>query len=482
MKKLLSLLLVGVLGGASALFIQKYVIQEDSPNESLEVSEVSDTLPTSFALQQNTNNTPQVSYTSNSLAAATNIDFTVAAENTVNAVVHVKNVTTYRRPRNYMDYLRNGGVLEKAITGAGSGVIITEDGYIVTNNHVIKGASEIKVTLNNNRTYNASVVGTEPNADIALLKIDHEGETFDYVPFGDSDTTKIGEWVLAVGNPFNLTSTVTAGIISAKARDLDENDTNLQSFIQTDAAINPGNSGGALVNTQGELIGINTAITSQTGSYIGYAFAVPSNHAKKIVQDILEYGDVQKGILGIKGGTLSEKAAKELDLDFLRGVYVSEVTINTGADKAGIKKGDIVTNIDGVDINKFEDLAAYINTKRPNDILNVTVQRNNKQMTLPVELTLYQVYAIKDVGVEITNATKADLKKFNANHGVKITRALTRSMQGYGLEGIIITEIDKKKVNSVADVKKIIQSKDEREDIVVTFLDQSGEKKHFIFN
>lgn len=480
MKKLLSLLLVGILGGASALLIQKYVISE--PKTEKEVVTVSSNLPTSFNVQQENNNTPEVTYTSNNLAAATNIDFTVAAENTVNAVVHVKNVTTYRRPRNYMDYLRNGGVLEKAITGAGSGVIITEDGYIVTNNHVIKGASEIKVTLNNNRTYNAKVVGTEPNADIALLKIEHEGETFDYVAFGDSDTTKIGEWVLAVGNPFNLTSTVTAGIISAKARDLDENDTNLQSFIQTDAAINPGNSGGALVNTQGELIGINTAITSQTGSYIGYAFAVPSNHAKKIVQDILEYGDVQKGILGIKGGTLSENAAKELELDFIRGVYVSEVTNDSGADKAGIKKGDIVTNIDGVAINKFEDLAAYINTKRPNDVLNVTVQRKRKQFTLPVELTLYQIYAIKDVGVEITNASPEDLAKFKANHGVKITRALTPSMRGYGLEGIIITEIDKKKVNSVSEVKRIIQNKEENEDIVVTFLDQSGEKKHFIFN
>ncbi len=481
MKKLLSLLLVGILGGVSALLIQKYIIK--NPKKDVDVVTVSDAQPTSFTVSDSTTNSPQqVTYTSNNLAAATNIDFTVAAENTVNAVVHVKNVTTYRRPRNYMDYLRNGGVLEKAITGAGSGVIITEDGYIVTNNHVIKGASEIKVTLNNNRTYNAKIIGTEPIADIAVLKIEHEGETFDYVPFGDSDATKIGEWVLAVGNPFNLTSTVTAGIISAKARDLDENDTNLQSFIQTDAAINPGNSGGALVNTKGELIGINTAITSQTGSYIGYAFAVPSNHAKKIVQDLLEYGDVQKGILGIKGGTLNEKAANELGLDYLRGVYVSEVTPDSGADKAGIKPGDIVIDIDGNAINKFEDLAAYINTKRPNDILNVRLQRKQKQLTLPVALTLYQVYAIKDVGVEITNATSEELSKFGTKHGVKITRALTKSMQGYGLKGIIITEIDKQKVSSVADVKRIIKNKDEQEDIVVTFLDTSGEKKHFIFN
>ncbi len=480
MKRLLSLLLVGILGGATALLIQKYIISE--PQKEAEVVTISDTMPSSFTVSDTTPTTPQVTYTSNHLAAATNIDFTAAAESTVNAVVHVKNVTTYRRPRNYMDYIRNGGVLEKAITGAGSGVIITEDGYIVTNNHVIKGASEIKVTLNSNRTYNAKVIGTEPTADIALLKIEHEGEIFDYVPFGNSNNTKIGEWVLAVGNPFNLTSTVTAGIISAKARDLTEGDSNIQSFIQTDAAINPGNSGGALVNTKGELIGINTAITSQTGSYIGYAFAVPSNNAKKIIQDILEYGDVQKGILGISGGTLKEAAARELDLDLSQGVYVSRVSAGSGAEQAGIKEGDVITNIDGVKINKFEDLAAYINTKRPNDVLNVTIHRKHKQLTVPVELSLYQVYTIEDVGVEITNATPEELSKFGTNYGVKITRALTKSMQGYGLEGIIITEIDKKKVNSISDVKSIIQNKDERDDIVVTFLDKSGEKKHFIFN
>lgn len=236
----------------------------------------------------------------------------------------------------------------KALRGAGSGVIITPDGYIVTNNHVINGANEIEVTLNNNKTYKAEVIGTEPKADIALIKID--AENLDYLPFGDSNSVKLGEWVLAVGNPFNLTSTVTAGIVSAKARDINTHDGTPQSFIQTDAAINPGNSGGALVNINGELIGINTAITSQTGSYIGYGFAVPSNIARKIVQDIIEYGNVQKGILGIIPVDLNSNIAKQLELPTSQGVLVGEVDSESGAAVAGIKKGDVIRQIDNIEV------------------------------------------------------------------------------------------------------------------------------------
>ncbi len=477
MKKFASLLLVGIVGGAVALGTQKIIDSNTSKDDVSNDVTFTSPLPTP---KLQTTSMPTYDTATNK-AATLGIDFTVAAKETVNAVVHVKNVSTYRRPRNYMDYLRNGGKLEKAIVGAGSGVIVTQDGYIVTNNHVIKGASEVRVTLNNNKSYEAKIIGSDPNADIALLKITSD-EKFDYIPFGNSDNTKIGEWVLAVGNPFNLTSTVTAGIISAKARDLDENDRNMQSFIQTDAAINPGNSGGALVNTKGELIGINTAITSQTGSYVGYAFAVPSNNARKIVEDILEYGDVQKAILGISGGTFSQNAAKELGINYSQGVFVSSVSKNSGAEKSGVKKGDIIKKIDGYAIRKFSDLTGYVNSKRPNDILNVSIMRNDKLIDIPVTLSLYENYQLKDIGIEIINATEDDLARFGAKHGVKINQVLNNTMKRYGLEGYIITEIDDTPVNSVSDVKKILQSKAENEDIMVSFLDQNGEKKHFVFN
>ena len=244
-------------------------------------------------------------------------------------------------------------------------MIITPDGYIVTNNHVIDGASEIEVTLNNNKTYKAEVIGSDPISDIALIKVDAE-EDLEYIPFGDSDNMQIGEWVLAVGNPFNLKSTVTAGIISAKARDLNMRDNSPQSFIQTDAAINPGNSGGALVNINGELIGINTAISSPSGSYIGYAFAVPSNNARKIVEDIMEFGDVQQGILGIRGLSITQ-GIPGMELQESQGVFVSEVTPGSGAKNQVFVKQDIIRKIDNIEINKFADLTGYINSKRPGD-------------------------------------------------------------------------------------------------------------------
>src|SRR5690606_6315578 len=283
-----------------------------------------------------------------------NPDFTEAARRSVNAVVHVKNVTITRSP-----FTRP----MQALQGTGSGVIVSPDGYIVTNNHVIQNASSLQVTLNNNETYTAEVIGSHPQSDIALLKIDPENE-LEYLPFGNSNNAQVGEWVLAVGNPFNLTSTVTAGIISAKSRNLGINPSEISSFIQTDAAVNPGNSGGALVNVRGELIGINTAITSQTGTYVGYAFAVPSNNARKIVEDIMEYGDVQQGILGIIGGNVPQ------ELEVSQGVYVSEVTPGSGAAEAGLRQNDVIVQIDNVEINKFADLTGYINSKRPDDVVH----------------------------------------------------------------------------------------------------------------
>jgi len=284
-------------------------------------------------------------------------DFTEAAEKTVHAVVHVKNTTISRRATSISDYFFGGGE-PRAMVGSGSGVIISPDGFIITNNHVIANSSQLEVTLNNNKTYEAELIGTDPSTDIALIKI-NSSENLPFIPFGDSNHLKIGEWVLAVGNPFNLTSTVTAGIISAKARDLNEFDGNPQSFIQTDAAVNRGNSGGALVNVKGELIGINTAITSETGSYVGYSFAVPSNNARKVIEDIMEFGGVQKGILGIRGGNLNSEIANEFEAV-------------DGLHEAQIKNGIVSLKMSDVSkINVF-DSHLFLDTGSPHHVQMVT--------------------------------------------------------------------------------------------------------------
>ena len=269
--------------------------------------------------------------------------------------------------------------------GSGSGVIISSDGYIVTNHHVIENSDQINITTNDNQSYVAEVIGSDEQNDIALLKINSNTD-FEYAVFGDSDSTEIGEWVLAVGNPFNLTSTVTAGIISAKSRNLDPTGRTTQSYIQTDAAVNPGNSGGALINNKGELIGINTAIQTQTGSYVGYSFAVPSNIAKKVIEDILEYGIVQYGFLGVTGTSLNSSQAKELDISDTEGFYINGIDSDSGAKSAGIKVGDVIKSIDGIKISKFADLKGYLNTKRPNDIVEVKLKRDGSMNYVKVKL------------------------------------------------------------------------------------------------
>ena len=254
----------------------------------------------------------------------------------------------------------------------------------------------------------------------------------------------------------------------------------VSSFIQTDAAVNPGNSGGALVNINGELIGINTAITSQTGSYIGYAFAVPSNNARKIVEDILEYGDVQQGILGIRG-MQAANVAQELDMDISEGVYVDEVEDGSGAAKAGIESGDVIKQIDNVVIRKFADLSGYINSKRPDDIVKVTVLRDGNQKTFNVKLTKYEVYQIKAIGLEVSNASKEDLARSNAGNGVKITRGLTPQMQNEDLYGTIITEIDNIPVRNVGDVERIMARRNPSDPVSVTFISPNGEKQKYVW-
>ena len=303
-------------------------------------------------------------------------DLTFAAKKSINAVVHVKNTSIVNESDSWALQFFYGDESRKRV-GTGSGVIISPDGYIITNHHVIENSSEVIVTTNDNKEYEAIIVGSDEVTDVAVLKID-SNEKFEYILFGDSENSQIVEWVLAVGNPYNLNSTVTAGIISSKSRDLNEYDQINQSFIQTDAAVNVGNSGGALVNINGELIGINTAIQSMTGGFVGYSFAIPSDIVRKIFEDILEYGDVQKGLLGVRGIALKSSYSRQLNLTDTEGFYIDIIEPGFGADLAGLKRGDIIKEIDGIKINKFSDLSGHLSTKRPGDKVNVIYSRENE--------------------------------------------------------------------------------------------------------
>ncbi|SDW86119.1 trypsin-like peptidase domain-containing protein [Flavobacterium degerlachei] len=403
------------------------------------------------------------------------VDFTEAAEKTVHSVVHVKNVSykTVTNPMLEYYYGYKGGQTQEQV-GTGSGVIISEDGYIVTNNHVVKGASEIEITLNNKKSYKAKLIGTDSKMDIALLKIDAD-EKLPYTTFGNSDSVKVGEWVLAVGNPYNLTSTVTAGIISAKARNLDAS--GIQSFIQTDAAVNPGNSGGALVNTRGDLVGINTMISSMTGSYVGYSFAVPSNIARKIIEDIMEYGNVQRGILGVEGGELNATASRELGIKQTEGFYISSVSKNSGAERSGLRKGDIIVKLDNQSIATFADLSGYINTKRPNDKVQVTFVRDGNNRTVPVVLSKNEFFSTEFKGIELENIDASDKKKFNLDYGVKIKSITNENLAQYRdeLKGNIILSIDNVKAKDIESVSKLLNKKDERQSIRLEMINKNGE-------
>ncbi|MFE3871750.1 trypsin-like peptidase domain-containing protein [Flavobacterium sp. ZS1P70] len=407
--------------------------------------------------------------------SAENVDFTEAAEKTIHTVVHVKNVSrkTVTNPMLEYFYGYKGGETQEQV-GTGSGVIISEDGYIVTNNHVIKDASEIEITLNNKQSYKAKLIGTDSKMDIALLKID-ANEKLPYTAFANSDSVKIGEWVLAVGNPYNLTSTVTAGIVSAKARNLDTS--GIQSFIQTDAAVNPGNSGGALVNTRGELIGINTMISSMTGSYVGYSFAVPSNIARKIIEDIMEFGNVQRGILGVEGGELNATASKELGIAETQGFYINGITKNSGAEKSGLEKGDIIIKLDNQNVATYADLSGYINTKRPNDKVQVTFIRDGKNKVLPVILSKNEFFSTEFKGMELENINANDKKKFNLSYGVKIKSITNENLRQYEdeLKGNIILSIDNEKAKDVETVSKLLNKKEESQSVRIEMINKNGQ-------
>ncbi len=461
MKKFSSLFLVALLSGATTLGAYKLLIDDES-----KLFKDNDSFVTSA---------PATSYARPVGLSAGNLDFTEAADKAVHYVVHVKNVSyrTVNNPIMEFYYGYKGGQQQEQV-GTGSGVIISEDGYIVTNNHVVKDASDLEITLNNKKTYKAKLIGTDSKMDIALIKIEADVK-LPYTAFADSDNVKVGEWVLAIGNPYNLNSTVTAGIVSAKARNLDSN--GIQSFIQTDAAVNPGNSGGALVNTNGELIGINTMISSMTGSYVGYSFAVPSNITRKIVEDIMEFGNVQRGILGIEGGELNALASKELGISATDGFYVNKVTKNSGAEKSGLTKGDVIIKLDNANISSFSDLQAVINTKRPNDIVQVVFLRNGKTLTVPVTLTKNEFVTTEFKGIQLENITAADKKRFNINYGVKIKDIQNQTLAPYydELKGNIILSIDNVKATDVETVSKLLSDKSETQRVRIEMINKEGQ-------
>lgn len=410
-------------------------------------------------------------------------DYVTAAEMTVNAVVHVKTEGTRELTQYGFDPFRelfygNGNIERKysqPIKGAGSGVIISTDGYIVTNNHVVEHSEKINITLNNSKSYEAQVIGLDPTTDLALLKID--ASELPAVSFANSDATRIGEWVLAVGNPFNLTSTVTAGIISAKARDINilGNDpytgaSSIESFIQTDAAVNPGNSGGALVNTKGELVGINAAIKSNTGSYAGYSFAIPSNLVKKVVEDLKEYGSVQRAFIGINIRNIDEGLAEENELDDLNGVYVSGLADDGSAKKAGLKEGDVIKKIDNTTVNNVPQLQEKLGQKRPGDVVDVTVLRDGELLTKAVTLKNIEGSTaiikkeekeiLRTLGVRLSAVEKEELEELEIEHGVKVEELLPGKMKSTGMSnGFIILKVDNEIIKNPEEFTSVIESK-----------------------
>lgn len=453
-QKFITPIISAILGGVVAVVISNYIFKGN-------------TAPIATA-----NKVEKVYLTKTFTGDSNSTDFTVAAERTVDAVVHVKTSYTVNNTYNFGDpffdffFGPQQNIKPQPVQASGSGVILTRDGFIVTNNHVIDKADNIEVVLNDKRTFKAKLVGSDPSTDIALLKID--ATDLPFIPFGNSDEVKVGEWVLAIGNPFNLNSTVTAGIISAKARNIQILQENyaIESFIQTDAAVNPGNSGGALVNLKGELIGINTAIASKTGSYAGYSFAVPSSIAKKIVTDLIEFGEVQRAILGVRIGELTEKIASENGIKEIKGVFVAEVNKNGAADKAGIQEGDVILSINGVDINSVSQLQEQISKYRPNQQVDVVVNRGNNKKHFTVTLTnlkggfdvITTDAILEKLGAKFSEITDKQKMELRINGGLQVTEIMDGAIKESGIKkGYIITRINRAQVNSVEDLKRIVE-------------------------
>lgn len=398
-------------------------------------------------------------------------DFTYAAEMSVKAVVFVKvvkRIEGQQLPPSIFDYFfgYGGQSQQREQVGSGSGVIVTSDGYIVTNNHVVSGASEIEVTMDNNKTFKAELIGADPATDVALIKID--ASNLPTIPYGDSDKLRLGEWVLAIGSPYGLTSTITAGIVSAKGRSMSNTgEYKIESFIQTDAAVNPGNSGGALVNIKGELVGINTAIISNTGSYAGYSFAVPVNIVKKITQDFMDYGKVQRAMLGISMQNISEELMKEKSLSTMEGVYIADLVKGGAADKAGVKVGDVLIGINGEKTANGSSVQEKVNSFRPGEEvkLNIIRGKETKELTAVLigkdtqDLNAYNNQdKINLFGAELVAAPKEELQKLELQSGVKVISVEKGKVKEAGIKtGFIITFVNNTIVTSPNDVAAIVK-------------------------
>lgn len=439
------------------------------------------------------------------------VDLTAAAETSVNSVVYIKVVTggqtqtvTVQDPFEdfFGDFFGFGGggrgrgqqrqIQTPKREAAGSGVIISKDGYIVTNNHVVRDANEITVKLNDNREFAARIIGLDETTDLALIKVD--AKDLPAIVIGNSDDLKLGQWVLAVGNPFNLTSTVTAGIVSAKARSLGAN--GIESFIQTDAAINQGNSGGALVNEKGELVGINAMLYSQTGSYSGYGFAIPTTIMNKVVADLKEFGVVQRALLGVSGTDVtnyidSEKAKdNEVDLGTVTGVYVSEVQEGSAAEEAGLKKGDVVTKVNGKKVSKMAEMQEVLSQYRPGDKASVTYMRDKKEYTKTVTLrnsqgntTVMKEVEFDDYGVELTPVTQKERGTYDITYGLLISNIKKGKLQDAGLtKGMIILMVNDEKMKTVEDWEEMVKNTNKSKDrtLWIRALTPSGRKASFV--
>jgi serine protease Do len=476
MKNFISILFVAILGGLIALGLFKlYDKKQTQSFEELQKARfASNTVP---------------------ITGGSPVDFVAASQLVTPMVVHIK---TEFAPRESgggqidpFDFFNGRGFEmppQGPSAGSGSGVIISADGYIVTNNHVIDNANNIEVVLNDNRSYPAELIGHDPNTDLALIKIEESGLPF--IQFGNSDDVKIGQWVLAVGNPFNLTSTVTAGIVSAKGRGLNLLGTQyaIESFIQTDAAVNPGNSGGALVDTEGKLIGINSAIATQTGSYSGYSFAIPINIVRKVMEDLLKYGNVQRGFLGVSIKNVDSKLATEMNLGSIKGVYVADLNENSAAGDAGIKKGDVIIRVNEIPVNSVPALQEQISKYHPGDKVNVTVLRDNKEKTCNVVLkskegstsitTVDRKAPSTILDAQLENLSMDEKRKLKVNHGVRIKKLKDGVLKGAGIkEGFVITSIDKKPIYNVTDAQKALENK--KGGVLVEGINPDGTKGYY---
>ena len=420
------------------------------------------------------------------------LDFTAAVEQSIDAVVHVKTMEFRQyQPNSLYEFFFGEQQSREAppILGFGSGVIVSDKGYIVTNNHVIAGSDEVVVVLNNKQEFDATVLGTDPATDLALLKVDADGLAT--LKFGDSDALQLGEWVLAIGNPYNLTSTVTAGIVSAKARNvgiLRSQDFSIESFIQTDAAVNPGNSGGALINTRGELVGVNTAIASRTGAFTGYSFAIPVSIVQKVIGDLIEYGAVQRAILGVEITEVTAELAKRENIDKIEGVFVASVRSDGAARAAGIRENDIIISIDDSRVNSTAELMEVVSRYRPGQEVRVVVRREGqlKQFDLILRTLEGSTEIVKKddvlelLGASFEPLSEREKQNLGLQSGLKVKSVREGKFKKVGIrEGFVLTSVNKKPVDSVNDIAAIL--KDSEGGVIIEGVDRSGSRSYYAF-